>query len=47
MIAILLILFIVLLFAALPTWPYRASGRARYRHVVSVRSSDSRVQQAA
>jgi Protein of unknown function (DUF3309) len=35
MVAILLILFIVLLFAALPTWPYSASGRARY-HVVSV-----------
>jgi hypothetical protein len=30
MIAILLIFFIVLLFAALPTWPYSASGRARY-----------------
>jgi hypothetical protein len=36
MIAILLILFIILLFAALPTWPYSASGRARY-HVVSAR----------
>jgi hypothetical protein len=34
MIAILLIIFIVLLFAALPTLPYSASGRARY-HVVS------------
>lgn len=34
MIVILLALFIVLLFAALPTWPYSASGRARY-HVVS------------
>jgi hypothetical protein len=30
MVAILLILFIILLFAALPTWPYSASGRARY-----------------
>jgi Protein of unknown function (DUF3309) len=30
MVAILLILFIVLLFAALPIWPYSASGRARY-----------------
>lgn len=34
MVAILLILFIILLFAALPTWPYSASGRARY-HVAS------------
>ena len=41
MIAILLILFIILLFAALPTWPYSASGRARY-HVVSVRERTSR-----
>jgi Protein of unknown function (DUF3309) len=32
---ILLITLLVLLFAALPTWPYSASGRARY-HVVSV-----------
>jgi type II secretory pathway pseudopilin PulG len=31
MVAILLILFIILLFSALPTWPYSASGRARYR----------------
>ena len=30
MVAILLILFIILLFAAPPTWPYSASGRARY-----------------
>lgn len=36
MIAILLILFIILLFAALPTWPYSAEGRARY-HVASAR----------
>ena len=35
MVAILLILFIILLFAALPTLPYSASGRARY-HAVSV-----------
>ena len=35
MVAILLILFIVLLFSALPIWPYSASGRAQY-HVVSV-----------
>jgi len=35
MVAILLILLIILLFAALPTWPYSASGRARY-HAVSV-----------
>jgi hypothetical protein len=35
MVAILLIVFIILLFAALPTLPYSASGRARY-HVVSV-----------
>jgi hypothetical protein len=35
MVAILIILFIILLFAALPIWPYSASGRARY-HVVSV-----------
>ena len=35
MVAILLIVFIILLFAALPTWPYSASGRSRY-HVVSV-----------
>ena len=34
MIAILLVLFIILLFAALPTWPYSASGRARY-HVAT------------
>ena len=34
MVAILLIVFIILLFAALPTWPYSASGRARY-HVAS------------
>ena len=34
MVAILLILFI-LLFSALPIWPYSASGRAQY-HVVSV-----------
>jgi hypothetical protein len=33
MVAILLIVFVILLFAALPTWPYSASGRARY-HVV-------------
>jgi hypothetical protein len=30
MVAILFIVFIILLFAALPTWPYSASGRARY-----------------
>jgi hypothetical protein len=30
MVAILLILLIILLFAALPTWPYTASGRSRY-----------------
>jgi len=36
MVAILLILFIILLFAALPTLPYSASGRARY-HVASVK----------
>jgi hypothetical protein len=30
MVAILLIVFIILLFAALPTLPYSASGRARY-----------------
>jgi hypothetical protein len=41
MIAILLILFIILLFAALPTWPYSASGRARYHHVDSVRERTS------
>jgi hypothetical protein len=35
MVAILLIIFIIFLFAALPTLPYCASGRARY-HVVSV-----------
>jgi hypothetical protein len=34
MVAILLTLFIVLLFAALPMWPYSASGRARY-HLAS------------
>jgi hypothetical protein len=33
MIAILLIVFIIFLFAALPTLPYSASGRARYRVV--------------
>ena len=38
MIAILLILFIILLFAALPTWPYSASGRTRYQ-VVSSRAA--------
>jgi hypothetical protein len=36
MVTILLILTIVLLFAALPILPYSASGRARY-HVASVR----------
>jgi hypothetical protein len=36
MVAILLILFIILLFAALLTWPYSASGRTRY-HVASVK----------
>jgi hypothetical protein len=36
MVAILLILIIILLFAALPTLPYSASGRARY-HVASVK----------
>jgi type II secretory pathway pseudopilin PulG len=36
MVAILLILFIILLFPALPTWPYSGSGRVRY-HVVSLR----------
>ena len=41
MIAILLILFIILLFAAVPTWPYSASGRARYR-VGSARNRTSR-----
>jgi hypothetical protein len=46
MIAILLILFIVLLFAALPTWPYSASGRARYHQAIPVRSGDGREQQA-
>ena len=35
MVTILLIVFIIFLFAALPTWPYSASGRARY-HVISV-----------
>ena len=35
MVAILLILFIILLFSALPIWPYSASGRTQY-HVVSV-----------
>jgi len=29
---VLLILLIVFLFAALPTWPYSASGRSRYEH---------------
>jgi len=29
--AVMLVTLIVLLFAALPTWPYSASGRARYR----------------
>ena len=28
--AMILVALIVLLFAALPTWPYTASGRARY-----------------
>ena len=40
MIAILLILFIILLFAALPTWPYSASGRARY-HVATERTASA------
>ena len=34
MVAILLILFIILLFSALPIWPYSASGRTQ-SHVVS------------
>jgi hypothetical protein len=41
MVAILLILTIVLLFAALPILPYSASGRARY-HVASVRERRAR-----
>ena len=41
MVAILLILTIVLLFAALPILPYSASGRARY-HVASVRKKRAR-----
>jgi hypothetical protein len=42
MAAILLIVFIIFLFAALPTLPYSASGRARY-HVVSVGERTARV----
>ena len=41
MVAILLILFIILLFSALPIWPYSASGRAQY-HVVSVGNRTAR-----
>lgn len=41
MVAILLIVFMILLFAALPTWPYSASGRARY-HVVLVAERTAR-----
>jgi type II secretory pathway pseudopilin PulG len=41
MVTILLILLIILLFAVLPTWPYIASGRARY-HVVSARERTAR-----
>jgi hypothetical protein len=41
MIAILLIVFIILLFAALPTWPYSASGRVRY-YVVPVEKRTAR-----
>ena len=39
MVAILLIVFIILLFAALPTWPYSASGRARYHFSVGQRTT--------
>lgn len=41
MVAILLILFIILLFSALPIWPYSASGRAQY-HVVLVADRTAR-----